>query len=217
MLHEMFKTILPGELVFDVGAHRGEYTDALLSRGAKVIAVEPQPAMLEILRQKFSGNDDVAIIGKGLGAAPGKAKMHINTNSPDVSTMAEDVLQMDRWHGKIWDRSADIDLITLDYLIDMFGRPKFVKIDVEGYEKQVLLGLTQKVGSVSIEWVPEKLRETQDIIWYMRGLGFKYFNIGLGFEPNFFLPRWVAVDEIYDRLVSFGNENPMIWGDVYAC
>ncbi|MGU3341603.1 FkbM family methyltransferase [Methylobacterium mesophilicum] len=213
----MFKSILPGELVFDIGSNRGDYVELFLSQGARVVAFEPQPAMVQILQDKFAHHPDVVIVNKGLGERPGVLNMHINTQSPEISTFDSSMLEMDRWKEQNWDSSIEVEITTLDQMIDIHGLPRFAKIDVEGFEKQVMLGLTRKIPAISIEWVPEKLDETRDIIWYARGLGFKRFNVGLGTNDGFFIPSWVSSEEVTTHLKKFGDSNPLIWGDVYAC
>jgi 2-polyprenyl-3-methyl-5-hydroxy-6-metoxy-1,4-benzoquinol methylase len=56
---ESFAFVKPGMLVFDIGANRGNYTKVFLSKGARVIAVEPQEACVDFLklRYTFSKND----------------------------------------------------------------------------------------------------------------------------------------------------------------
>ena len=49
-MYDMFKSILPGELVSDAGSSRGDYIELFLAQGARVVAIEPPPAMAEILR-----------------------------------------------------------------------------------------------------------------------------------------------------------------------
>ncbi|HRF81237.1 MAG TPA: FkbM family methyltransferase, partial [Flavobacteriales bacterium] len=44
------------------------------------------------------------------------------------------------WEGQVWDRAIEVPVTTLDRLIDQYGRPAFVKIDVEGFEDEVLVG-----------------------------------------------------------------------------
>ena len=62
-------------------------------------------------------------------------------------------------------------IITMDSLIAQFGAPAFTKIDVEGFELEVLKGLTKPVKYLSIEYtVPEQVDKLKAILLYLHGL-----------------------------------------------
>jgi predicted RNA methylase len=61
----------PGDLVFDLGAHVGNQSRCLAGLGAKVVAVEPQPAFARWLRWLFRDNPSVTVVETALGARPG--------------------------------------------------------------------------------------------------------------------------------------------------
>jgi hypothetical protein len=53
-----------------------------------------------------------------------------------------------------WDRSVEVEVLTLDNLIAIYGEPAFCKIDVEGFEVEVLMGLTRPLRGMSFEYLP---------------------------------------------------------------
>src|SRR4249919_434049 len=100
---ELFRDFVqPEALVFDIGANRGEMTDAFLSLGARVVAVEPNPALADELVRHFGGA--IAVENVAVGAEPGRAELHLGRDSGH-STLSEEWLGRaptgDRWEGAV--------------------------------------------------------------------------------------------------------------------
>src|SRR5215211_6140120 len=148
----------PGDLGFDIGAHVGSRVRAWRRLGARVIAVDPQPDCVRILRLFFGRDRGVTIVPTAVGARPGRARLAVSTATPTVSSMSPDWIESvtaDRSFAWVrWDRSGEVEVATLDDLIAAHGVPAFCKIDVEGFEVDVLAGLTQPVRALSFEYLP---------------------------------------------------------------
>jgi FkbM family methyltransferase len=149
--------VQPGDLCFDVGANVGNRIDPILQIGAKVVAVEPQKQCYEILQRKFG--DKIAIVKKGLSDEEGVKEFFISDESTISSFSKEwiDKVKEGRFKYYSWNKTEKIEMTTLDRLIEQYGLPVFIKIDVEGYELEVLKGLSKKVKFISFEYtVPEQ-------------------------------------------------------------
>jgi len=214
---EFYKKILkPGDLVFDVGANVGNRVKVFLDLGCKVIAVEPQQECIIELRKKF-GNS-ITIIDKGLGESVGEKTLYLT----DVSTIASvseewiDNVKQNRFSQHNWDRQIKIDLTTLDALIGEFGIPKFCKIDVEGYELQVLKGLSKPVPCLSLEYtVPELTNRLLECIQYMNEINKNYkYNYSKGEEMLFELPEFISYTEMVN-LIQQDHFQRTGFGDIY--
>ena len=153
-LHRQF--VKRGDLVFDVGAHVGDRVASFRRIGAKVLAVEPQPALAKTLRFIYSANGSIEIEETAVGRKVGDVRLMINVDNPTVSTASNAFVHAardaDGWREQQWDKSIRVPMTTLDALIDQHGVPAFIKIDVEGFEEEVLMGLTQPVKALSFEF-----------------------------------------------------------------
>jgi FkbM family methyltransferase len=146
--------VRPGSLVFDCGANLGEYAQAFLYLGAKVIAVEPHPGM--VARLNRIRNKRLVVVPSAMGKEPGVLPLHIS-NKSEVSSLSSNWLDVvsrnDGWTMKPrWTDSITVTVSTLDALIERFGMPEFIKIDVEGFELEVLRGLTKLPSYLSFEY-----------------------------------------------------------------
>ena len=132
-----------GDTVFDVGANIGNKTQTFLSLGAKVICFEPQAQCVDALLERFSGNPLVTVVPAGLAEEEGRLPIQL-CDQHVLSTFSH------RWKtgrhaGHRWDTSAMVPVITLDKAIAMFGRPQYIKIDVEGHGGSALRGSRESI------------------------------------------------------------------------
>ena len=212
------KFLRRGELCFDVGANIGNRTEAFLEIGARVVAVEPQAECARILREKFHANPNFTLIEAALGDSEREADMLIsnaNVLSSLSSEWVQTVMASGRFAGYNWDRKQKVTITTLDHLVMAYGEPAFVKIDVEGFEYQVLRGLSRPVRSLSFEFVPEFGDAALRVISHLQSLGNVEFNYSLGESMVLELTKWVSGPGLVDILKGFGADS-IIFGDVYA-
>jgi hypothetical protein len=112
-------------------------------------------------------------------------------------------------------RNANGAGTTLDRLIELHGKPCFIKIDVEGYECEVVKGLSQSVGTLSIEFTPEIPDPTLRCIDHLAGLGDVRLNYAVAETMDLLLDNWVSPREMAGILASFQGDNSL-FGDVYV-
>jgi FkbM family methyltransferase len=147
-----------GDLAFDIGAHVGNRVRVFRRIGARVIAVEPQPDFVAVMRLLYGRDPGVFLEANGVAAEPGEGRLHLSTRTPTVSTFADswiDDVQIDsRFQRVRWDSVISVPLVSLEQLIARHGEPQFCKIDVEGFEYEVLRGLSEPLAALSFEYIP---------------------------------------------------------------
>jgi len=151
---------LRGALVVDVGANEGWFVTSLLNLvpEAHVIAVEPTPEPLRLLRERFDGARNVTIVPKALTAEPGTVTMRIPTGSHTGSSLLFPRKSLDDLYGSDdWGVAEEV-LVPATTLDEVVGDRDvtLLKIDVQGAEFGVLAGggeSLQRTRAVIIEIV----------------------------------------------------------------
>ena len=186
----------PGDLVFDVGAHVGDRLPRSGRLGARVVAVEPQPALARVLRLLYGRKADVTIEAVAVGRSAGTAELKINPDNPTVSTASADFVSAARgapgWQGQRWTKTLRVPVTTLDALIAKHGAPAFIKIDVEGFEAEALAGLTQPVKALSFEFTTIQRDVALACVARCVALGYRRFNAALGESQQFAHADWIG-------------------------
>ena len=123
--------VQPGSVVYDVGAHFGYYSllaSHLAGGSGRVIALEPAPRNLQVLRKHIDLNRcaNITVLETALSDHPGEARFDNRAGSGVGHLSPEGPLT--------------VKLTTLDALTREFPAPNVVKIDVEGAEEAVLRG-----------------------------------------------------------------------------
>ena len=209
--------VAAGDLAFDIGAHVGDRIAVLRRLGARVVAVEPQPALVKTLKLLYGRDRAVAIEPVAIGRA-GMAKFHLNVDNPTVST-ASDAFRKAAdgapgWEGQTWTRTIDVPVITLDMLAARHGAAAFIKIDVEGSESEALAGLTRPSPTLSFEFTTIQRGVAEACIERCVELGYTRYNAALG-ESHILVHRdWVSSKEITGWLRSLPQSANS--GDIYA-
>ncbi len=207
-----------GDLVFDVGAHVGDRVASFRRLGARVVAVEPQPAFAKLLRLIYGRGRDVVIEPVAVGRETGSVRIMINPDNPTVSTASQDFVNAARnapgWETQLWTRSLVVPVITLDALIARHGKPSFIKIDVEGFEAEALQGLSQPVQALSFEFTTIQRAIALACIDRCVSLGLSRFNAALGESQIFAHAGWVDRTAISKWLTELPHDANS--GDIYA-
>lgn len=205
-----------GDLCFDVGANRGNRILPLLEAGMRVVAVEPQEKCSKHLERTFGNR--ISLIRKGLGAAEDVKTFYLSDAHTLSSFSSEWIasVKTNRFSEHSWNKTVKVEMTTLDQLIAQFGRPSFIKIDVEGYETEVLKGLSQPVKMISIEYtVPEQTGKALECLQLIqRNGGELSCNYSIGESMVFELAEWLPIGSM-ERLIATPEFEATNFGDIY--
>ncbi|MEM6609819.1 MAG: FkbM family methyltransferase [Pseudomonadota bacterium] len=210
--------IRSGDLAFDIGAHLGDRTASYRRLGARVVSVEPQPAMFRALRLLHGRDPDVELRCMALGAAAARVPFYVNGDNPTTSTASRSLIEAApgnvAWRDQVWDQKIYVAVTTLDSLIDEHGVPDFVKIDVEGYEAELLRGLSRPVRNLSFEFTTLQNNVAVEALNVLEGLGRFRYNYSIGENHALVLNDWVSFDAMADLMATIPAY--LNSGDIYA-
>lgn len=206
-----------GDLVFDIGGNVGSRAILFSKMGARVITLEPVFETYHTLVQNTFKYPTIIPLNKGASDRRGLALIHKAPGRSEIATLNHD--WMEKWddlplpykHEEV----EPVIVTTLDTLIEQYGVPEFIKIDVEGHELQVLRGLSYPIKALSFEYSPFHLEPAFDCIKQLESLARYEYNYSVGECFKLALPEYVKPEEFYEHLHSL-NTGGMNAGDVYA-
>ena len=217
LMRGFYSSLLPeSALVFDVGANVGTMTRIFASLGARVVAIEPNPDCARHIELSTS-RDSVEVLQAAIGSTSGVGVLKVSDRKDKMSSMSrewcEAVSRNNADYVGMWRREVTVPLLTLDALIARYGRPAYIKIDVEGYEEEALKGLSQPIPLLSFEFnrvfLDPALRVLDEKVF--EGASFNYTLV----DPvKFELQKWVGRDELGARLRDMPEGTGL--GDIFV-
>jgi FkbM family methyltransferase len=207
----------PSGLCFDIGANMGNRLASFRRLGFRVIALEPQSKCYSILQSSFGRDPLVTILRKAVGRTHGQATIMIS-DAHWLSTLSNDFIETTtnsgRFKGQTWNKTEAVEVVTLDELIAQYGVPDFVKVDVEGFENEVICGLSRPLRLISLEFTPELTANMLECIEHISKLGPVSFNLSWVESFRMSQTHWLNKDQIISLLNTF-REETYLFGDLY--
>lgn len=208
-LNQLVKNNFPDcNLIFDIGANVGDFTYVYSKSCSKVISVEPQKELYSYLKNRFKNNKKVIVENVGVSNKLGHLRMYIDNKNKAMGSFNKDWNKS--WGNEV-DNSYFVKVITLDKLIEKYGLPDYIKIDVEGYEYVVLQGLSHKTKYLSFEFHNKVLPDVINRIELLHSLGYTRFN--LSFDQKLKFKDWIPLKKLISVLKS---EDINFCGDIYC-
>lgn len=179
-------------LIFDIGLHRSGFTKAYLDLADKIIGVEANPHLFAEAEREWQNSDKVIILNRVVSDAGGTIPFYIS-NTDTLSTSSLDWINNSRFSGQHkWSSPIEVPSITLDELIKIYGVPDLIKLDIEGSEREAVLGLSQKVPELCFEWVEEDRDKIFQTVAHLQSVGFTEFG-------------WIEYDNYLQRPEKFSS------------
>lgn len=177
-----------GDLVFDVGANNGSYTEIFLEIGGRVVAVEPNPACATKV-QYLQWAGWLKVEQAAAGDQEGWAEMQLG-RWDSVSTLSGAFAEKySETRPRAWAGRLRVPVTTLDLLTARYGVPRFVKIDAEGFDDKVIQGMNFCPAGLSFEFLPQLPQVAKRALHL---LGDKYvYNFTAGTDYRLSLQEWL--------------------------
>jgi FkbM family methyltransferase len=168
--------------VIDVGANRGQF--ALVARQrwpeARLICFEPLPEPAAVLRRVLGDSEDLEIVQAAVGAEPGTATIHVSQSDDSSSLLAMTSRQSATFPGTQEIGALEVTTTSLDHQLgDGVERPALLKLDVQGFELEVLRGAERTLRGIDFVLVECSFQEfyagqarADDVVRFLHGHGF---------------------------------------------
>lgn len=204
------------KLILDIGACHGEKTDKFRKLAETVVAFEPNPKLFQKLQEKYK-NTNVLVDNRAISYVKGTHELMIS-DYEYISTLSEDWVTKSRFSNSYsWYDTIPVSTITLVDLVSEFGEPDYVKLDIEGYEHEILQKLDVVLNKTlfSFEFVEEDKERIIETVSHLDRLGYKNFGFTFGDEPIFDKNiNWQPVTS-FNLFDFISTESKDLWGMIY--
>jgi FkbM family methyltransferase len=159
-------------VIFDVGMNNGDDSAYYLSMGFRVVAIEANPVLVEKARVRFKreiASGQLSIEGVAIADEIGKLPFWINDERTEFSSLNQERAR----RGTMRCHLIDIEALTFDLLLERYGVPYYLKLDIEGAEHYCLESLRSfpLPSFISVE------AESLDYLQLLWQLGYREFAI----------------------------------------
>lgn len=184
------------DTVLDIGANIGQHSlflSCLVGEEGRVHAIEPNPRLVVQMRRSIERNNfqNISIHECALGTEEEKKKLYIPINNVGGASIVP---------YQINTSTISINLIKGDNLCKPFGKISFIKMDVEGFEYEVLRGLEHTIEMscpiIFLEYSPihwpleNRVSHGQALLGFLKNLGYTFFDVEEGEKQVIDSDRW---------------------------
>ena len=164
-------------MYFDIGSNLGRWSLANINSCNKIISIEASPITFNKLVYNCN-NDKIILLNYAVCNNNNNDITFYHANWDVLSTINKDWLTKNtsRFYNQPY-IEITCKTITIDKLIEQYGVPDLIKIDVEGGEYECISSLTQKVNLLCFEWASETDDISFKCIDYLFNLGYTEYYI----------------------------------------
>lgn len=163
-------------MFFDIGANIGKWSVKNINLTDKIISVEGSP--ITFIKLKNIESDKIITLNYVVSNSKEEYINFYHCKCDTLSTTNKEWLTSDksRFNNQPYEVIKS-KVISLDKLIDIYGTPNLIKVDVEGGEYDCISSLSKKVDILCFEWASELNDVTTKCIEHLESIGFTKFHI----------------------------------------
>ena len=171
-------------MYFDIGSNIGAWSNVNINNVSMIVSVEASPNTFKRLINNLGNNPKIICLNYAVCNNNGEDITFYDSVSHTLSTINKDWLTSPSSRFNNTEYSViKCKTITIDKLIEIYGIPDLIKIDVEGGEYECVSSLTQKVNNLCFEWASETNEITFNTLYHLCSIGFTRFCIQ--YEDNY--------------------------------
>jgi FkbM family methyltransferase len=204
--------------IYDIGANKGDYTYRYLEQSKKVLSIEPQQHLYLLLIVRFFKNilqRQLTIKKIAISDNKDVVDFFLPEKWHQLGTISKEYTQESRFKDMNWNKVKRVKTTTLDALIEKYGMPDYIKIDIEGNEIKALTGLNSFPKILSLEANIDDYSKIVDMLEIV-SKNYKYFNFIKETSTTLEFDNPIELQQLKKFLKKYKNEFTHAWGDVYC-
>lgn len=201
----------------DVGANKGDFIAAVLKlvQPKEVIAIEPLPECHDSLQKILHSTQNAQLIPAVAGSQPGEVKIHRTKDSKMSSVLKPlDGIQTSYETGAFTVYSeCCVPVVVLDDVVPPSSTVGLLKIDVQGYEMEVLRGAVRTLShtlavQIEINYAPHYIGAVtfEEVHDFLYGVGFSLYGMSAPYFGKH-QPLWADAVYVRNNSVLTGSKN----------
>ena len=206
-------------MIFDIGANVGNWALANINKTNTIVCVEASPYTYPELLENTKLYNNIICIPYVVSDSKNDTIEFYDCRifGGGLSTIDKEWLcsTKSRFYGQQINAILNIKTISLDSLIEIYGMPELIKIDVEGAEESVINSLSQKVNLLCFEWASEWRDSLKRCIDKLTQLGFTRFYIQNG-DMYDFRPSELNITADMCKNILDNSIDKVDWGMIWA-
>ena len=159
--------------IFDIGMYDGSDSRYFLDEGYHVVAVEANPELAQKARKEFSGDiadGRLTVVNRALADEPGEIELVLCGDDLGASSIFEDKIAHRNPVG-----TCTVETVTFSELVDQFGIPDYLKVDIEGADRHCILALDQRNRPPYLSF--EADNDLEELVMHMASIGYRQFKL----------------------------------------
>ena len=193
------------DFAITIGDSNGNISEILLQLGALVLVVEPLPENFVYAEKKLKNYQQTILLHEDIGA--------FNAQFTYNEAYEKNILPYSSNLTVGADQSV-VKITTVDELIRVYGLPAFLKINANGYENEVLKGLSCPILLISVSFYSYLHTKTTENIRRLIELGDYEYNWILNEEAKFQSKEWLSAKELHASMSDFSGVR--FSGEIFA-